>query len=41
MTEPLLSVENLCVSFPTNRGRINVVDGVSFESGPREAGHRR
>lgn len=38
MTEPLLSVENLRVSFPTNRGRVNVVDGLSFDLGQERLG---
>lgn len=38
MTEPLLSVENLRVSFPANRGRVNVVDGLSFDLGQERLG---
>ncbi|MBO6625634.1 MAG: ABC transporter ATP-binding protein, partial [Roseicyclus sp.] len=34
----LLSVENLVVSFPTSRGRVNVVDGLSFELGRERLG---
>ncbi|RMA40866.1 ABC transporter ATP-binding protein [Rhodophyticola porphyridii] len=34
----LLSVENLAVSFPTSRGRVNVVDGLSFELGRERLG---
>jgi peptide/nickel transport system ATP-binding protein len=34
----LLAVENLCVSFPSPQGRVNVVDGVSFELGEERLG---
>ncbi|MBY4893614.1 ABC transporter ATP-binding protein [Rhodobacteraceae bacterium N5(2021)] len=34
----LLTVENLSVSFPTPKGRVNVVDGVSFEVGQERLG---
>ena len=34
----LLSVENLGVSFPSPTGRVNVVDGVSFELGRERLG---
>jgi peptide/nickel transport system ATP-binding protein len=34
----LLAVENLCVSFPSPQGRVNVVDGVSFELGVERLG---
>lgn len=35
---PLLSVENLRVSFPTHRGRVEVVKGISFEVGRERLG---
>jgi peptide/nickel transport system ATP-binding protein len=35
---PLLSVENLRVSFPTHRGRVEVVKGISFELGRERLG---
>ena len=38
MTEPLLSVRNLQVSFPTHTSRVNVVDGVSFDLGRERLG---
>ena len=34
----LLSVENLCVSFPTPQGRLNVVDDLSFDLGKERLG---
>ena len=38
MTAPLLEVENLRVSFPTNRGRVEVVKGLSFTLGRERLG---
>ncbi|MEO9297377.1 ABC transporter ATP-binding protein [Devosia alba] len=38
MTAPMLSVENLRVSFPTHRGRVGVVKGISFELGRERLG---
>jgi len=35
---PLLSVQNLRVSFPTHRGRVEVVKGISFELGRERLG---
>ncbi|WP_205245632.1 ABC transporter ATP-binding protein [Devosia naphthalenivorans] len=35
---PLLSVQNLRVSFPTHRGRVEVVKGISFELGKERLG---
>ena len=35
---PLLSVDNLRVSFPTHRGRVEVVKGISFELGRERLG---
>jgi peptide/nickel transport system ATP-binding protein len=38
MTKPLLEVENLRVSFPTNSGRVEVVKGLSFTLGRERLG---
>jgi peptide/nickel transport system ATP-binding protein len=38
MTEPLLTVENLCVDFPTPKGVIQAVRGVSFTLGREKLG---
>ena len=38
MTRPLLEVENLRVSFPTHRGRVEVVKGLSFTLGRERLG---
>jgi peptide/nickel transport system ATP-binding protein len=36
MSEPVLSVRNLVVEFPTRRGTLRALDGVSFDVGPGE-----
>ncbi|WP_338722810.1 ABC transporter ATP-binding protein [Devosia sp. XK-2] len=38
MTSPLLTVENLRVSFPTHSGRVEVVKGISFTLGRERLG---
>jgi peptide/nickel transport system ATP-binding protein len=38
MSGPLLEVENLCVSFPTLKGRVEVVRGISFSLGRERLG---
>jgi ABC-type dipeptide/oligopeptide/nickel transport system, ATPase component len=38
MTSPLLDVKNLRVSFPTHRGRVEVVKGISFTLGRERLG---
>jgi peptide/nickel transport system ATP-binding protein len=38
MMAPLLSVKNLRVSFPTHRGRVEVVKGISFDLGRERLG---
>jgi peptide/nickel transport system ATP-binding protein len=37
-TDPLLTVDNLRVSFPTHRGRVEVVKGISFALGRERLG---
>jgi len=39
MSDDLLEIDNLTVSFPTPRGRIDVVKGISFALGLFAAGH--
>src|SRR4051812_25714096 len=36
MSEPLLAVDGLCVTFSTDRGTIHAVNGISFEIAPGE-----
>lgn len=36
MTEPLLDVRNLVVSFPSHKGETRIIDGFSLEIAPRE-----
>ena len=38
MTAPLLDIENLRVSFPTRKGRVEVVRGISFQLGRERLG---
>ncbi|MFP3441859.1 ATP-binding cassette domain-containing protein, partial [Pantoea sp. SIMBA_133] len=38
MSAPLLEIENLTVTFPTSRGPVDVVQGISFSLGRERLG---